>query len=478
MKFVTIICIALLFVACSTSPNNTQAEETAEETVEMEAESAMEEEVEVAEESTSDPYALMDLPCKSDGLLVLKNFYQLNQTEMARLDQEDRYYGNILNLQWAFRTKINHCKKSDDGNIITTSLDYFSQGLEYRQTVREDLLPSLEEQMMILPEPLVNFAISNLVPDPSETQVNNITYQVIYDYYRVEFRKLYYAYLLLSKYSSWEKELRAYALAANTITITSEETVRKIDNYPSFISFIQKYSYPEWAYSTSAGTDLGDDYEWYCAFWMRRGLDGSFDELIELQEKIVKLYDANWFERVTEKTSKLPSIQFDEDRIVNSDSSYQFIDDAEELKKYVTVADNGFLVTFENGKSRIFSDGEYNSYGLSGYIPEKKYYLIEEFTEVVSSFLLDKQTGETHGFGGTLSSIKFSPDGSLFLADETSEIGSYASIYKFIDGKPGLVFTSGLLNAINMDWISNSEIQMKTGFGGNVFIDLSNNVSD
>ncbi len=475
MKTTQILLISVLFlIACSSKKEqstNYVEEEAANEYYEEVAE-------ETAEEAgpSMDMDALKDLPCMSNGEVHVANFYQLTPRQQATVDQEPRYYGNILSyLRYEFNKRINNCRGGEWMDVRTASWNFFPiNGGEYRQDLRNDLMPEIEAEFMTVPIPLVEFATENLIPSNEDISVSGYTFQQMYDYYKWEFRKLYFAHVMVSNYSSFEKELRGYAEVANTLVSTPDGPEPRY-NYESFMNYINKYTTPEWAYQEGLDVPFGEYFDQYCAFWLRRGLDNSRESLIALQRRVLINYDEEWVIKMDDFTSKLPTQTFDENRIANVIPSEGYLkgDSIISTLPFYKKAENGFLIDFENGESKVFSSAEYFSYYAKGYFPERRLLLVEQESEFTDSFLLDITDGSVYNLGGAIGDLKVSSDQQTFMVQTYTEVGDFVNIYRFKEKGADMIAKSAFWEINLMDWISEKEIQMETGYGGNVFIDIS-----
>jgi hypothetical protein len=472
--FLLPVALALLIFSCG-SPQKQVSEAPAEESMEVMEEAAPEEAV---AEETEGPglYDLRELPCKNDqGELLVDNLYQMTKQQQIWIDNDSRYYGNILYYaRMEFASRFNSCFDGDWMDIRTAAWNLFPiDGGEFRQDLRYDLMPEIEAEMMVVPEPVVRFITEKMIASPEAIQVDGYSYQQIYDYFKWEIRKVYFAYQLLDKYSSFEKELRAYARAATTLKEENDDLIT-VNNYQKFTEQINIYADPEWANSSGLDVPLDGYYDQYCAFWCRRGLDNSADELLELVTRILANYDEQWMNNLNQEMQKLPSISFDENRIANviPSSEFQQVSDSTRLD-FVSKAENGFMVSFENSESRIYQAGEYNSFSVAGYQPELNILQINEDSEYSDVLLVNLATGNSVALGGMLNLIKPSPDGKLFIASIMGHVHTYSLIFKWDGDKYQKLLSTRLLSARDMNWISPTEIQVTTSLGGNVFIDLS-----
>jgi hypothetical protein len=136
-------------------------------------------------------------------------------------------------------------------------------------------------------------------------------------------------------------------------------------------------------------------------------------------------------------------------------------------------AENGFLIDFENGESKVFSSAEYFSYNAKGYFSDRNLLLVEQESEYTDSYLLDIADGSVYMLGGMIGNLKISPDKQTFMVQTYTEVGNFVSIYRFREKGVDFLAKSAFWNLELMDWVSDKEIQLRTGYGGNVFIDIS-----
>lgn len=470
-NLVFITCLVLLF-SCSNKTQSTEeaaTEEVAEEAMEEVAEEAAEEEVTISE----DYYDLKELDCKVGESFNLKNIYQLTPHEVDQIDQEPSFYGSILNLRYRFDQAVRMCLDQNDW-----SADQYDRLLnpkiqETGKRGRTDLFPTVEHEMYMVPAWLPSVVSNKLIPNPNSSQYNGVVYQRIYDYYRNEFRKLHLAYLLLNSYSSFEYEMRLYANAAQRGRFLSDGKVQFSDNYDSYYQFWSRYMEPYW--SKFESVSINSNMHHYSAFWLRRGLDESAEELNSLQEKIINLYDPEWKNELNEYFGKpLPKITFDTTDYVDFIDGGQIIIETDSIEQFYEQAENGILIKFDNGNSRFYEQGDYAGFYINSYLPESNALIITQESEYPESFYLSLDNGEQMQIGGAVTDHYISPDGNFIIAKYADFETSGMLIYQLTDDMAKLIFNSGYIKTPGTPrWLTDSKFVLPLEMDGQLVFDLT-----
>ena len=471
MKNVLFLLCLLFLASCGKKTQPTEeapAEEYAEEAAEeMEAE-------EVAEEPRGeDYYDLKALDCKDANGLILSNIYQLTPHEVDQIDQEPSFYGSILDLRYRFHTSVKTCLGDQ-----STSPDQFDRlfNPEINETGnrgRTDLMPQIEDEMYLVPAWLTKVASKKLVPPSQGSQFNGIAYQRIYDYYKNEFRKLHLAYLLINNYSSFEYEMRMYASAAQRTRVNSDGTLSYSNNYDSFHRFLSRYMEPYW--SKFEAVDVSSNMHNYAAFWLRRGLDESAEELAEIQEKIIARFDPVWVAEVKERfATALPRITFDTTSYSKFVDGGEIILESDSISQFFDQAENGILIKFDNGNSRFYEQGDYGGFYINSYLPESNALIITQEYEYPESFYLSLTDGEQMQIGGAVTDHYISPGGNFIVAKYADFETSGMLIYQLSDGKANLIFNSVLIKTpTGPKWLDDTRFVLPLEMNGSLLFDLT-----
>jgi hypothetical protein len=456
----------LLCTFCQ-SPRQTDTAEEATEEYAEEAAEAMEAEEIAAAEPGEGYYKLQNLECRNNGYVILSNFYQVTRQQVDRMDQEQYYPGSLLDFSYDIRMRMARCVGGEA--YAPDLLDrFFDLGLgEYSQEMRRDLMPYIEDEMTIVGVPFVNYAKEHLIPNPGEKQFNGLTYKYLYDYYSEEVRGLYSAYLMVSKYSSFEYELRRYATKA----IRKAEN-GTIDNYASFNEMLARFRTPYWLQFEKVNYSKGN-FTFYAAFWLRRGLDGSKDALVELIEAVLSKYDKEWLNEAKGKVRGFPLIKYvSSPTETMPPAEEQYITNRDSLTRFYETTEEGFVVNFENGESRTFENGEYYGHRVIGYVKSQHGIVVENENEYSTMTYYNLANGEGADFQYYMMETALSPDGKFLAAtyQDIENIG--AQFYEFKNGLPRKILTSDLLPTGRLHWVNETTVVMQTDEEGELMVEF------
>lgn len=137
---------------------------------------------------------------------------------------------------------------------------------------------------------IIMWGAANLIPDPKE-KMDGKSFQEIYDVVFQRFARLMVeSYLLTHHRMDYEKEQLEYL---------KRVTLKPHSQY--FLEWLSdRYGMHLVSYRT--GADYGSlEPEYAIGFWLRRGLDGTDDEVYSALRKLMNEYDPQWFRQITEK---------------------------------------------------------------------------------------------------------------------------------------------------------------------------------
>ncbi|HAA12222.1 MAG TPA: hypothetical protein DCE41_11190 [Cytophagales bacterium] len=422
-------------------------------------------------------YEYADLECwDANGNINLGNVYQFYPAEAAEIEAGDGYEYSILDQQYGLLSRFRKCKNIDDWEDWSPLEDYI--GVKVRDNSaastsrkREDLMPMIEDEFFNVNPEFVRRASNLLVPAPGKRQYNGLLYQQIYDtQLKDENRKLYVAYFVLKNLSLLEFELRNYAAEGHRYEIREDETVFE-RGYPDVNSLLySRYAYQE-VWGEFLDLDYASNIETYVAFWLRRIMDGSADELVKAQERILASYDRDWYNEFrNEKTKGLPTI---EDNI--SDERYDELYERAEENVFmvnvqgmqeneyenIVVEETVITVTLNNGEVLTFEDDtdvEYEEEGTyfyaEGFVPGHQAVIISRGEyEWSQSIWVSLKTGEQVDLSEFGNAPSVSPGGNYMVQEYYGMEYNGVKFYDLSSGTPEYMFSSPFLTGENNMWI-------------------------
>jgi hypothetical protein len=124
---------------------------------------------------------------------------------------------------------------------------------------------------------LIKWASANLIPNPEEKNIQGFLFQRIYDeLYRPNLRLLAKSYLFFP-------DEKTYKVAQDAYLDAMKE--------PDFDG--GKYLFER--YGEKDGCQFCYGYPIVLGFWLRRGIDGTNDEVWQGLTKVLRIYDKDWY---------------------------------------------------------------------------------------------------------------------------------------------------------------------------------------
>lgn len=330
----------------------------------------------------------------------LATLYELNSTKLRHLPSSTANYYDI----YAVSTKLTTC---DENNEDYTNIEKVA-GIKVfggSHKKRTDLMPFIEEEFQNINPEIIKWASKNLIPTPSQKQVNGLTYRFIYEQRFKDLFRKFAALKLIIMQQGEEALLREYAQATYTKRyIESEDrTVYKENTYT--YSFLQQKMNWMQELFTKEGFDTKTLESIDYGFMMRRMLDGSEPEIWNLIKSILRQYDGDWYAKtfVNKKWKGIVAIDsnfYFNNRLRSGADSIIFGKEA--IPEGITIVNGaGITITCKNGKEVTFinDNGDEESqafYELIGYWPQKEMILVN-YTgwEWGNTILVDLNTGES-----------------------------------------------------------------------------------
>ncbi len=130
---------------------------------------------------------------------------------------------------------------------------------------------------------LIKWGHNNLIPDPNMELYGHTCQKIYNTVFTRFFRLMTESYVHLQKEMNWQQEVDAYQLAT-----MKEGNLNMIDYLNDrYGRYLRKYEREYDGTNMTNGMAFG--------FWLRRGLDGTHDELYVGLEKLMMIYDKDWF---------------------------------------------------------------------------------------------------------------------------------------------------------------------------------------
>ncbi len=309
--------------------------------------------------------------------IELDILYEQNNYELRSLQN---LYHNYYSL-YDYYNKFRAC--GDDGRNGVSHLEALAYTIfkNGNNAKRNDLMPFIEDEFININPAFITWIKDNLIPNPTDSQANGLTYSFMYQYgYKQQFRKFALLKLLIMQQGQ-EQLMKEYAIATSTIDyIEKEERIVHKDNFNTYGFLEEKRNwiitnFIDSGYETNylENTDYG--------FLMRRMLDGSEPAIWSTMQKVLKLYDNEWYEQ-TFVDRKYTGVLHIDSATYYQNRSLSGVDSLilgkEAIPDGIAVVNGaGITITCKNGKEVTFinnnGDGEaYASYNLTGYWPQKE----------------------------------------------------------------------------------------------------------
>lgn len=145
---------------------------------------------------------------------------------------------------------------------------------------------------------IVKWAYQNLIPDPN-MEIGGQTAQVLYDkiYFKF-FRTMTESYLFLNETNNFELEKERYELRMKEKDFRAFEYLEDMYGEIEILGLFDQYSEPTRNYAYGVGGLLSNaemSPNLACGFWLRRGIDGSKNEIWQGLSRLMLIYDKEWF---------------------------------------------------------------------------------------------------------------------------------------------------------------------------------------
>ncbi|MEL6534365.1 MAG: hypothetical protein AAFQ98_03075 [Bacteroidota bacterium] len=423
-------------------------------------------------------YEYADLECwDANGNIDLGNVYQFYPAEVDEIEAGEVYEYSILDRQFGLLSRFRKCKNIDDWEDWSPLEDYVGAKVRDNSALstsrkREDLMPNIEEEFFNVNPEFIRKASNLLVPPPGKRQYNGLLFQQIYDsQLKGENRKLYVAYFVLSRLALLEFELQNYASIGSRFEVREDGTVFERDYTDVTSMLYNRYGYQE-VWNEYIDRDYAANVETYVAFWLRRIMDGSADELVKAQERILASYDRDWYNELkTVKARALPEVEdniSDEryDELYEQAEENVFALDGDGLREnnyeqilveetVITITlDNGEVLTFEDNADDLEYEEEATYFYAEGYVPGHRAVIITrseyEWSQDVWINLEDGKQTELADFGET---VQISPGGNYLAQIYYGMEFNGVKFYDISSGSPEYMFRSPFLTGENNMWI-------------------------
>lgn len=255
----------------------------------------------------------------TDGKLNLANFYQLAPAQIDFLNEEQfPLYSLIPSLKYELQKRLIFCMTPEYTGEQFERWEYYLEKLSgisprnHEPSIPDELhalMPGGQEFFFVNPA-FVTWVSKNMIPNPRGSQLNGWLFQQIYDeglIHHVRSLALIGLYYRQLPDRAHEAKLD-YARAATRYVINDHgELDFRSDNVylPAHIDSSHKGPYYDWVSSNDL-THLDDGYNFLdVGFWLRRGIDGSDEALWTLLCDVLKIYDAEWFNRYIKPTQSI-----------------------------------------------------------------------------------------------------------------------------------------------------------------------------
>ncbi len=263
-----------------------------------------------------DAYAYASVECISgDGKINLSNFYQLSGGEREMIELTVNTEFDLLpTIKYQLQKRATLCIAPDNSLQTLDSWEHYFEklsGMRLRQekpTVHQrisEVMPAYEDEFLHVNKDFIEWAMTNMVPDPKASQMNGVVYQTIYDrMFQDKVRNL--ALVGLYYFSLPNDALDAqvdYARVGATRRMSDGNLVEREDWVDMMGYLIDNFegNCNEWMRYNVAKNERGETPMAFdpidMGFWIRRGIDGSANQLWLALGQVLKQYDKAWYER-------------------------------------------------------------------------------------------------------------------------------------------------------------------------------------
>lgn len=252
-----------------------------------------------------------------DGKINLSNFYQLSEEEKNWLN-ETPDFELVPSLRYAIQTRIALCLAPE---FNYQSIEDYQHYLEKISNIKlrqinpkvdsaiEKVMPVFREEFLFVNPDMINWFSENMVPDPGATQMNDVPFQSIYEKF---FRDRVHALALQGLYyrsfpEGGLRECADYARVSSRKYVEDDRVIERT-NYFDLMGYITEHyesAYFNWYHKAIAKNKLEDEptppfNAIDLAFWMRRRIDGSHEQLWFALSNVLKKYDLQWYNQYIE----------------------------------------------------------------------------------------------------------------------------------------------------------------------------------
>ncbi len=372
-----------------------------------------------------------DLCPIKENKIVLSDFYSLPSWSGSLGGKDNFYYSRHRLIR-----QLENCYEGNEGMDILEDI----AGMPFRtygdEGKRTDLMPYIADEFENVNPKFIQWATTNLIPDPKSKQINEVAFEWFYNYlYKHDFRQFALTRLYIYQ-SGKERALKQYVDIASTEMIGSQD-----NNTNRVFYFLEDKTYRVSDFVRGLGLTPGENYDRMndYGFWMRRMLDGSEGAIWQAVVKVLKLYDNEFYEEYFQGRQwngfvEIPKAMYDSLEIV-ADYESVFLRD---VPADIASQENGVKVFLENGETKEYvnnqSDGEsYAEYYVSGYLPDKKLIFVEySGYEWGNTYMISVETGETVTFEYNAMPTA---DGNMIAEDVSSPDYSAINIRTYKDGE-------------------------------------------
>lgn len=244
-----------------------------------------------------------------DGKVNLANFYQLSNDEIESL-KESRgvwYWSTAL---MEFKKRVTICQVAEFNYFEMDNWEQWAASLsgkpvrnpspEVHERIKA-VMPIYEEEFLFVNPDFVAWFSANMIPDPNDKQVNGWVYQKMYHATQDAARSLAltYLYYLTLPNQGLDAQVQYAETMARKYINQDEERVMERNDYADVYQHVNEWHeasarrYMEDLDNSAGYIYNGAD----MAFWLRRGIDGSANELWLGLREVLKQYDREWYEQ-------------------------------------------------------------------------------------------------------------------------------------------------------------------------------------
>lgn len=233
-----------------------------------------------------------------DTNINLSELYELDEYEAAYIKDRDSstyefnvgtktagfYLTSLFNFQIGIKKNITIkdgqylCDQYDMKSIeLISGIPVHNPNIKQHSSVKSNFYNSrINDGFAHYNPELIVWAANNLIPDPKQSNIQGFMFQEIYDeLYKKNFRLLVESYLYFKDEESYQAAQKNYLAAM------------KQKDFNGATYLFNKYP--------NNGCDFCFDKHVAIGFWIRRGIDGTNDEIWQAFTKVLKQYDSKWF---------------------------------------------------------------------------------------------------------------------------------------------------------------------------------------